>query len=47
MKPIIRILMLEDSIEDAELLNRELRRGGMSFDVRRVDTREDFLEQLK
>jgi PAS domain S-box-containing protein len=47
MEPIIRILMLEDSMEDAELLNRELRQGGMSFDVRRVDTREGFLEQLE
>jgi PAS domain S-box-containing protein len=46
MKPIIRILMLEDSTEDAELLNRELLQGGMSFDVRRVDTRDAFLEQL-
>jgi PAS domain S-box-containing protein len=46
MKPTIRILILEDSVEDAELLSRELRQGGMSFDVRRVDTRDTFLEQL-
>jgi PAS domain S-box-containing protein len=33
-------------MEDAELLNRELRQGGMSFEVHRVDTQKAFLEQL-
>ena len=34
-------------MEDAELLNRELRQGGIFFDSCRVDTSEAFLGQLK
>jgi PAS domain S-box-containing protein len=46
MKPDLRILILEDSARDAELLERELRRGGLSFDTRKVDSRETFIQQL-
>jgi PAS domain S-box-containing protein len=46
VKPDLRILMLEDSVRDAELLERELRQGKISFSVRKVDTRKDFIEQL-
>jgi PAS domain S-box-containing protein len=46
MKPDLRILMLEDSVRDAELLERELRQGGVSFSARKVDARDDFVEQL-
>lgn len=42
----LRLLILEDSASDAELLERELRRGGLSFAARRVDTREAFIRQL-
>jgi PAS domain S-box-containing protein len=42
----IRILLLEDSLEDAELIERELRRGKVDFDSRRVDSREDFIREL-
>jgi len=42
----LRILMLEDVAVDAELLERELRREGIAFTARRVDTKEGFLEQL-
>ena len=38
--------MLEDSVRDAELLERELRHGGISFTARKVDSRADFVEQL-
>ncbi len=38
--------MLEDSVKDAELMERELRHGGFSFSARKVDTREDFIAQL-
>jgi PAS domain S-box-containing protein len=46
MKPDIRILILEDSIKDAEILERELRHGAITFTARKVDTREDFNAQL-
>jgi PAS domain S-box-containing protein len=46
MKRGLRILMLEDSARDAELLQRELRLGGMNFNARRVETEAAFLTQL-
>lgn len=42
-----RILMLEDSPEDAELVVRELRKTGMEFESVCVSTREAFLKELK
>jgi DNA-binding NtrC family response regulator len=42
----IRVLLIEDDPNDAVLLNHELRRGGLSFGVRCVDTRENFLREL-
>jgi len=41
-----RILFLEDCPEDLALLQRELRKGGVPFVSRRVDTRQDFLVAL-
>ena len=38
--------MLEDSVDDALLMSYELRRGGVSFQSKRVDTREQFLKAL-
>jgi PAS domain S-box-containing protein len=46
MKSDLRILMNEDSVRDAELLERELRQGGIAFSVSKVDTRADFEKQL-
>jgi PAS domain S-box-containing protein len=46
MKPELRILMVEDSVRDAELLERELRHGGIEFSISKVDTRADFIKQL-
>lgn len=43
----LRILILEDVPADAELMERELRKGGMDFSSKRVDTKEAFLEGLK
>ena len=34
----LRILLIEDCLEDTELTVRELKRGGLEFDWRRVDT---------
>jgi PAS domain S-box-containing protein len=42
-----RILILEDSPTDAELAIRELRRAQLSFEAKRVDTKEEFLKALK
>jgi signal transduction histidine kinase len=41
-----RILILEDVITDAELVERELRRGNIAFTSQRVDTKEGFLKAL-
>ncbi|MDP2957867.1 MAG: PAS domain S-box protein [Longimicrobiales bacterium] len=43
----IRILNLEDRPEDSELAQRELRRGGLSFDLARVDSGLDFARALE
>jgi CheY-like chemotaxis protein len=43
----LRILILEDQNTDAELMERELRKGGISFFSKRVETKEDFLRELK
>ncbi len=43
----LRILILEDVPTDAELVERTLREAAIEFTSRWVDTREDFLKQLK
>src|SRR5688572_23025483 len=45
-KPL-RILILEDVPMDAELVEYELERARISFEARRVDTRESFLHELE
>jgi CheY-like chemotaxis protein len=47
MKNEIRIIYLEDNPADAELFDWELRRNGLNFHSRRVDTREAFLRELE
>ncbi len=42
----LRILILEDLPTDAELMERELKRGGIEFDSVRVETEDDFLAAL-
>lgn len=43
----LRILLLEDIAEEAEIVERELRKAGLEFVVRRVQTREAFTEALR
>ncbi|MCI0744985.1 MAG: response regulator [Verrucomicrobia subdivision 3 bacterium] len=47
MKKEIRILMLEDNAADAELVKFALREGGVSFVIKRVDSRADYLQELE
>jgi hypothetical protein len=42
----LRLLIVEDSEDDAALLARELRRGGYEATMTRVDTREELLSAL-
>ena len=47
MRSDLRIVFVEDSPWDAELEERELRKGGLQFDSMRVWTREDCVRALK
>lgn len=42
----LKVLLVEDNEDDAELLYLELRRGGLKADMTRVETAQDFTEQL-
>ena len=42
----LRILILEDSPTDVELIERELKRGGISFTSKTTDTEKSFTEAL-
>src|SRR3979409_213569 len=42
----LRVLVAEDSESDAELVQRELKRGGLDFQSRRVQTESDFRREL-
>src|SRR5437867_5361667 len=41
-----RILLVEDNPKDAELVVRELKRGGLDFQSRRVQTESDFRREI-
>ncbi len=43
----MKLLFIEDSPDDAELIAAHLRRFGFEFEHRRVDTREDLLRALR
>jgi two-component system, cell cycle sensor histidine kinase and response regulator CckA len=47
MNEPINILIVEDLVADAELIERELRRANIPFTSRRVDTKEEFLTALR
>ena len=46
MSEKLKILLLEDVPEDAELVKRQLRNEGLEFSSRLVETREDFIKEL-
>src|SRR5256886_13793639 len=43
MKKELNILNLEDDVDDAEQIGRELRKGGFSFDLERLVTQGEFI----
>src|SRR5579859_4167081 len=43
----LRILMIEDVVHDATLVEHTLKDGGFDFAFKRVDTEDDFLQQLE
>lgn len=43
----LRILILEDSVDDTELIEHELRRAGLDFVSKRVETEEAFISGLE
>jgi signal transduction histidine kinase len=47
VKNAIRILMLEDSATDADLIGHALRRGGIVFSAEQADSRATFLRELR
>ncbi len=47
MNADLRILLLEDSASDAELVEAALARGGVQATTRRVETREAFTQALR
>ena len=42
----LNLLLLEDVVADAELVVHELKRSGFKVNPRRVETRDDFLQEL-
>jgi len=46
MKRTLKILCLEDDVEDFEIINNTLEEGDLPIDTKRVDTKEKYLEAL-
>jgi two-component SAPR family response regulator len=42
----LKIVVVEDSALDAELLEHRLKKAGLSLDMQRVETEEDFVRSL-
>ncbi|MBI4624595.1 MAG: PAS domain S-box protein [Verrucomicrobia bacterium] len=47
MRKELHILIVEDVPADVVLINHELRKGGLSFRSKRVETKDDFLRELR
>ncbi|HEX7138019.1 MAG TPA: ATP-binding protein [Vicinamibacterales bacterium] len=43
---LLKVLLVEDTDSDAELVERALRRGGLEFEMRRVETEKPFRAEL-
>jgi PAS domain S-box-containing protein len=46
MNQQLKVLMLEDTPTDAELEERELRKAGIAFNLKRVETRDAFIRAI-
>ncbi len=46
MKAPLKILMIEDSTMDAELIQREIKRSGMNFIAKVVETKKEFKKEI-
>jgi CheY-like chemotaxis protein len=47
MEQELRLLVIEDVVTDAVLINRELRKGGLTFRIKRVETKSEFLDEME
>lgn len=47
MEKDLKVLVLEDMDEDLELIMRSLKKAGLQFEARRVDTRDEFINALQ
>lgn len=47
MEQPLKILVLEDVQDDVGLIERELRKGGLSFETTRVDSKPEFIQALR
>lgn len=47
MNKIIRVLLLEDNPDDARLIEHELQKSELTIQIRRVETREEFISEVK
>jgi signal transduction histidine kinase len=47
MEKPLKILVLEDVQDDVGLIERELRKGGLSFETTRVDNKLEFIQALR
>jgi len=46
MEKKLKLLIIEDVSADAELMERELQKGGISINAKRIETREALIEAI-
>jgi len=46
MKESLKILVLEDQPDDVGLIERVLKKGGIQFSIRQVDSRQEFVDSI-